>query len=213
MKVNDMIKSKLILTDVDEVLLHWTGAFTRFIKEHHDIIPSRVRDDHYIAKWLEIHPDEAFAMVKEFNSSDDFGMLEPFDSAQSVLGKLSDEGFRFVAITSCSSDGIVERLRRQNLVYYFGNIFEEVHCLDFDDDKGRVLSRYPKAIWVEDSMDWAVRGADLGHATFLIDHEHNKSLVHPHIMRVKDWNTIYRHIHLFSDNPEIPASLPVTTEN
>lgn len=206
-----MLSTKLLLVDVDECLLKWTDGFTKFLKNHHDIIPNRVRDDHEIYKWLEIHPNEALKLITEFNSSEYFSMLEPFDSAQEVLAKLSDEGFRFVAITSCSSDGIIEKMRRENLMYYFGNIFEEVHCLDFDDDKGRILSQYPKTFWVEDAVDWAERGADIGHSTFLIDHEHNKWLDDPRIIRVKDWNTIYKLIHSFSDKPKIPEGLVVET--
>lgn len=214
-----MINSKLILCDVDECILHWAEGFTKFLKEHHDIIPNRIRDSHQIYKWLEINPDDANKLVVEFNSSDKFAMLKPVDLSQDVLGKLAEEGYRFVAITSCSSDGVIEKMRRENLFYYFGNIFEEVHCLDFDDDKGRILSMYPKSFWIEDSIDGAERGADIGHVTFLIDQEHNSGLKDPRIIRVKNWTDIYNLIHFWpggvnSDiNSVIPESLKIYIKN
>ena len=203
--------NKLILTDVDECILQWTEGFTNFICDHKDIKVSKERDDHRVYKWLEIHDDEAYKLVMEFNSSNYFSLLEPFACAQQVLPKLYTEGYRFVAITSCSSDSIISKMRRENLQKYFGNIFKEVHCLDFGDDKGEILLQYPKAIWVEDAMEWAVRGADLGHSTFLISHKHNETLVDPRIVRVNNWHTLYNIIHSFTSEPEIPQGLEVVS--
>lgn len=201
---------KLILTDVDEVILQWTKGFTDFLHTHHDIIPDRIRDDHHVYKWLEIHQDHAYDLVMEFNSSHHFAALQPFDGAAKILPKMHREGWKFVAVTSCSSDSIIAQMRRDNLHKFFGDIFTEIHCLDFSDDKGDVLSSYPKTIWVEDAMEWAVRGADLGHSTFLINHKHNETLVDPRIVRVSDWHTLYNIIQSFTGIPEIPESLEVT---
>lgn len=191
---------KLILTDVDESILQWSAGFTKFLYNRHNFENIRPRDDHRVYKWLEIHPQEAMDLILEFNLSDEFGLLEPFDGAETILPKLYDDGYKFVAITSCSSDGIIEKMRRENLMYYFGNIFEKIYCLDFDADKGQILNQYPKSFWVEDSSDWAERGADIGHLTFLINHEHNKRLNDPRIIRVDDWHTIYNTIRSFDEN-------------
>jgi 5'(3')-deoxyribonucleotidase len=188
------LPARLILTDVDEVVLHWTDAFTDWLKTYKNIFPTKYRNDHYISKWLEIHPDDACELVVEFNSSKHFGVLEPYDCASIYLPKLHAEGFKIVAITSCSSHNFVADMRKMNLRKYFGDIFETVHCLDFTGDKGEVLATYPKAFWVEDSDHWAVVGADIGHTTFLVDHLHNKHLNDKRITRVSNWYEIYTKI-------------------
>ena len=191
--------NKLLLTDVDECILQWSTGFIQYLYDYHGFTDIKKRNDHYVSKWLEIHPDEAVTLVTEFNRSHYFAALEPFDSAHIVLPRLYNEGYKIVAITSCSSEGIVAEMRRINLQRYFGNIFSEVHCLDFFDDKGEVLNRYPKTFWVEDSIEWAVRGADLGHTTFLINHLHNESLDDPRIVRVDNWLDIYNMIGELAD--------------
>ncbi|NJO61548.1 MAG: hypothetical protein HC836_25860 [Richelia sp. RM2_1_2] len=193
-----MLKNKHLLCDVDECILQWTNGFTKFLHQHHNIIPSRIRDDHSVYKWLEIHPEEAHNLVTEFNSSHQFAALEPFDGAQKILPKLYNEGYTIVAITCCSSDSIIAAMRRENLHKYFGNIFQDIICLDFYDDKKAVLSRYKNAFWIEDNMEWAVAGADLGHKTFLINHKHNESLNDSRIIRVDDWHIIYSMIYEYN---------------
>jgi hypothetical protein len=86
--------AKLILTDCDEVILHWTDAFTNWLKTEKSIFPTKYRNSHYISTWLDIHPDEACDLVVEFNSSKHFEVLEPYDCATDYLPKLHSEGAR-----------------------------------------------------------------------------------------------------------------------
>lgn len=193
-----MLKNRTILSDVDGVLLHWINGFTNFLHQHHNIIPTRIHENHAIHEWLEVHPDKANELIMEFNSSYHFSMLEPLSSAHSVVPKLYNEGYSIIAITSCSSESTIAALRKKNLQKYFGNIFENVYCLDIHDDKKGILEQYKNAFWIEDTMKWAVTGAELGHKTFLIDHSYNRFSDDPRVSRVKNWHIIYDMIYDFN---------------
>ena len=203
---------KLILTDVDECILQWTDPFIRFVNEKYNVYPKAGRNSHLIYEWLEVHPDKAYEMVIDFNTSHHFGALEPFNSAAKYIPMLHNEGYRFVAISACSDSDHVAEMRKANIAKYFGNIFEDIFCVGFHQGKKSVLEKFPKSFWVEDAMQWALVGADAGHQTFLIDHEHNKLLIDPRIIRVKDWHTIYNLVRSYNEDDNIPEGLQIVTE-
>lgn len=181
---------KLILSDVDEVLLHWKKDFDTFIQSK-GIVPSKPWTSHELHEWLEIHPDEAQALVGEFNGSKHLAALEPYKYSVECVTKLHKEGWRFVAVTACGDTDFISETRRKNLQHHFGSIFQEIHCVSYQQGKIDILKSYPNTWWIEDNFTWAQAGADLGHKTLLVDQPHNQHHYDDRIRRVQDWREIY----------------------
>ncbi len=202
-------REKMLLVDVDGVLLHWVNGFTKFLLEQHDITVPENQNSHYIHEWLEVHPDAALKLISDFNASHHFSLLEPLNQSDEFLPMFYEEGFRIVAVTSCSSDTKIGEMRRENLHRYFGDIFETIHCLDLHQCKSDILKQYPKGYWVEDIPSWALKGAEAGHLTFLMDHSYNRSFKDSNVIRAKDWYMIYQFVHALTKHEKIIKNLKI----
>src|ERR1700691_4181714 len=129
---------KLILTDIDEVILKWQDSFYVWflknkIKNNNIITKLGIRPD--FDQWIDIYPDNFNDTIITFNKSESFGKLIPYDSALVELPILKNLGYKFIGITACGVDVTTKTLRRNNLEYYFPGIFEEIHfskCILFD---------------------------------------------------------------------------------
>ena len=105
-----------------------------------------------------------------------------------------EHGYIFHCITSLSLDINAGRLREMNLRKLFGKTaFEQIICLDTGADKHAALSAYQDSglWWVEDKIENAIVGHDMGLNSVLMEHGHNMTFEHPNIPRVKNWREIY----------------------
>jgi hypothetical protein len=129
-----------------------------------------------------------------FNESADIGFIPPLRDAIQYVRKLHEEhGFVFHAITSLSLDYNAVRLRKMNIRNLFGETaFEEIVCLDTGADKDEALERYRDTgcVWVEDKVENAEVGLQLGLNSFLMGHDHNADYDGDAI-RVQNWKEIY----------------------
>ncbi len=91
---------KIILTDVDGVLLNWGYAFKVWMAErgHH------IKEDVYnVAQMFDIERADSKKLVRHFNESAHIGFLPPLRDAIHYVRKLHEEhGYVFHAITSLS---------------------------------------------------------------------------------------------------------------
>ena len=90
--------------------------------------------------------------------------------------RLNEEhGYRFICITSLSTDKNAQKLRRMNLEKYYGEVFDDIVCLPTGSDKHEALAPYQDSQlwWIEDKPE----NADVGHAyglkSILVEHGHN----------------------------------------
>ena len=119
--------------------------------------------------------------------------------AQYYIKKLHEKKqYRFVAITSLSSDPYAKLLRERNLKKIFGpNTFKEVICLECGADKDEALAaaadKYPGAVWIEDKAENADVGASLDFDTYLMEHAHNMKY-RGKARVVKNWEELYKKI-------------------
>ena len=135
--------------------------------------------------------DRAEELVYEFNTSSYMIDVPPFRDAISGIGKLKENGFRFIAITSVGGDYNTERLRKINLEDHFGkNTFIDVICID--GDKRKYLEPYKDSglFWLEDLEKNAKLGLELGLKPLLMDHQYNKTCNIDGIIRVNNWTDI-----------------------
>lgn len=167
---------KIILTDVDGVLLDWETAFYEWMKNKgYDAKNEGVYNMEAV---FEMRQDKTKALIKEFNNSAWMGYLQPLRDARSGVAKLVEAGYTFYAITSISLDLNTKKLRQRNLDNVFGkDVFTKLVCLDTGADKDDALAEYKDSglYWIEDKTMNANLGARLGLKSIIITHKHNSN--------------------------------------
>ncbi len=190
------MKRKLILTDIDGVVLQWGKTFGHYIKEM-GLVPDThiIRPAYKVEKILNISREEAFTLIYEFHHSKYFTDLVPYADAFMYINHLAKEGYRFIAITACgkANNKIIYDNRYKNLNKYFHNIFEDLHIMPLGESKAECLSKYKNAYWIEDSLKNAITGLEFGHFTFFINREEDlrDQGSHPMITEFSSWKEIY----------------------
>jgi|ERR1700691_520457 len=184
---------KLILTDIDEVILKWQDSFYVWflknkIKNNNIITKLGIRPD--FDQWIDIYPDNFNDTIITFNKSESFGKLIPYDSALVELPILKNLGYKFIGITACGVDVTTKTLRRNNLEYYFPGIFEEIHFSDINKDKDTFLKMYPFSWWIDDRPKHLDIGYNFGHNCLLYSQNYNLSCQDSRFTRVNDWHQI-----------------------
>ena len=192
MKYND----KVILTDADGVLLNWEYAFCCYLEQRGHTQIENGNWEYDIAKRFGISRNEAIKHVKVFNESAAMGFLPALRDAMYYVKRLHEEhGYVFRCITSMSLDPNAKKLRQMNLEKLFGKTaFEELVCLDTGAAKDEALAPYKDSglYWIEDKMENAQLGANLGLKSILIEHGFNMNDTVPQgIIKVVNWKQIY----------------------
>lgn len=187
------LSEKLILVDCDGVILDWVYTFDRWMKRNGYV---KIRDDVYdLAEAYVIPKAESKKLVKAFNESANIGYLPPLRDAVKYIKKLHEEhGFVFHCITSLSLDPYAAKEREYNIKRVFGETaFEKIICLDTGADKDEALAEYKDTgcLWVEDKVENAECGHNLGLNAVLMEHDHNCDYYHGDIPLVKNWKEIY----------------------
>lgn len=188
MKMNE----KVILVDCDGVLVDWVYAFDEFMKRHGYV---KIRSDVYeLSECYGLEKIEMKKLVRMFNESAAVEYIPPLRDAIKYVKKLHEEkGFVFHCITSLSLDPFAAKARERNIKALFGETaFEKILCLDTGADKDEALEPYRDSgcLWVEDKVENAIVGYEMGLNAVLIAHFHNKDYVEP-IVRVQNWKEIY----------------------
>tara|TARA_B100001057_G_scaffold386156_1_gene393006 strand:+ start:1748 stop:2341 length:594 start_codon:yes stop_codon:yes gene_type:complete len=190
-------KSKIILTDIDGVVLNWEYAFGEYM-EFQGHQPVEGHNKFYSVRQKYNLPTDSSGdlVIKTFNESAAIGFLPPLRDAQYFIKKLHEQyQYQFVAITSLSLLPYAQQLREKNLKKLFGdNCFKEVICLDTGADKDEILlqysRKYPGAYWIEDKPENANVGAVLGLKSILMEHGHNMDY-EGQAKVVVNWEEIY----------------------
>ena len=188
--------SKVILTDVDDVLFDWTADFEQWIVENTPYRPTEsLRRFWNIEVWLGISIDESRDLIRRFNSDERYWPnFRPMPGEKESITELKNMGYKFVAITACATDSWTYEHRFQNLRREFGDAFDTLHCVGQSHPKTPFLARYRPTFWVEDKWQHAVDGADLGHTSFIIDYLHNQQKEDDRIVRVSNWCEIVDYV-------------------
>lgn len=191
--------NKIILTDADGVLLNWEYAFCTWMEQHGYTQIENGNWEYDIAKRFNITKDEAKAKVKVFNESAAIGFLPALRDAMYYVKRLHEEhGYVFHCITSLSLDESAYKLRKMNLEKLFGpTAFTKLICLDTGADKHEALEKYRNKgyYWIEDKMENAVAGQEVGLKSILVEHGFNMNDTIPEGMyKAVNWKEIYEHI-------------------
>lgn len=186
---------QLILTDIDDVVLDWYSGFKQFLAKNTNIKPPEVAHNYDLSVNLNVDKHTASELVNKFNASDDFYDLKPCRDAEHWLPMMTSE-YKFVAITCGSSkyfDLKVGQVRKaQNLEKYFPGVFSDVIVLPLTADKTETLKQFFPSVWVENSLENAIKGAKCDHRTFLFDYPYNRNYNETNITRVTNWAEIFK---------------------
>ena len=190
-------KNKIILTDVDGVLLDWEEGFGVWM-EHHGHKPVegykkmyKIRDRYGLS-----YDQAGDNFVRQFNESAAIGFLPPVRDAQYYVKLLAEKHqYRFLAVTSLSLDPYAKKLRTRNLMKIFGSdTFIDVICLDTGADKDEILvdlaNTYKGNWWIEDKPSNVDAGIDVGFKGILVEHGHNMDYEGSAVV-AKTWEEIY----------------------
>ena len=200
------ISNRIILTDVDGVLLEWEHHFTKWmlqktlfdgqgVRYHpYRLLPDK-QNTYEMAERFGVTKDEIRKHIREFNRSAWMGTQRPMSESQTWVKLLAAEGWTFIPITSQTSDIPAQQLRKRRLGELFGeHIFTNYHILGTGADKDSALAEFHNTglYWVEDKPHNAVAGLKYGLKPILIDHPYNQDFEHPGILRVSNWKDIHQ---------------------
>ncbi len=187
---------KIILTDVDGVLLDWETAFERYAIARGYAFNENKRIVYSMGVQLGIPDEEARKLISDFNHSPEFGRIEPYRDSVEYVKRFKGEGWRFVAITTAGEHPDTWPLRRKNLDDVFGpGAIDELYVLPLNGDKGVELVKYRDSglFWLEDKPSNAVLGYQYGLRPLLMSTFHNQGY-NGGVWRVNTWRDIYRTI-------------------
>jgi len=189
-----MDKQRVILTDVDGVLLDWEWAFGIWMQERGYVQRPNAKDYYTIHDQFEnLTLTEAKKFTRLFNESAAIGFLPPLRDSVYWIRRLNEElGYRFICITSLSTDINAQKLRRMNLEKYYGDVFDDIVCLPTGSDKHEALDKFvgTEYFWVEDKPENADVGFERGLRSILIEHGHNMKHQCPYPI-AKNWREIF----------------------
>ncbi len=207
--------NRIILTDVDGVLLEWEHHFTEWMLQRSyfenevgegyvgkKVYPYKLLDNkedtYEMAERFGLTKTEVRKEIREFNKSAWMGNQPPILESQTWIKLLAAEGWTFIPITSQTSDIPAQLLRKKRLGELFGDhIFTNYHILDTGADKDSALAEFHNTglYWVEDKPKNAVAGLKYGLKPILIDHPYNRDFNHPEVIRVSNWKQIHSLLH------------------
>ena len=195
------MSNKLILVDVDGVLLDWKNGFLQFMAI--EGIIEKDNSKYHVWEWMEtkdkkeIDEEKGRFMIEFFNRSAWMRFLDPLRDVVDIVKALKAKGYEFKAITSMHTDKPAQELRKMNLAEIFGEgTISDITFLPTGADKTEALSKYEGsgAWWIEDKVENAKIGKDLGLTPIIIEHEYNKDQYVHEIPTAKFWSTVYKHI-------------------
>jgi len=198
--------NRIILTDVDGVLLEWEHHFTKWMLQRtlfdekgaryhpYRLLPNK-ENTYEMAERFGLTKPEIRKEIREFNRSAWMGTQRPMYNSQTWVKLLAAEGWTFIPITSQTSDKPAQELRKRRLGELFGDhVFTNYHILGTGADKDSALAEFHGTglYWVEDKPHNALAGLNYGLKPILIDHPYNRDFNHKEIIRVNNWQDIHQ---------------------
>jgi FMN phosphatase YigB (HAD superfamily) len=183
----------MILTDCDGVLLNWEYAFNVWMERKGYTLVENHQYLYNIGERYGINKQRGKDLIRDFNESAMIGFLPPLRDSIEYVQKLHREhGYVFHVISSLSLDPSACQLRTQNLQKLFGEtVFDGFTYLDTGADKDDALAKYKdkEYYWIEDKVENAEIGLNVGLKSILIEHGFNMDC--KNIPRVKNWRELY----------------------
>ena len=146
--------NRIILTDVDGVLLEWEHHFTKWMLQRtlfdergaryhpHRLLPDK-QNTYEMDERFGVTKDEIRKLIREFNRSAWMGTQRPMLESQTWVKLMCAEGWTFIPITSQTSDIPAQKLRKKRMGELFGDhVFTNYHILGTGADKDGALAEF-----------------------------------------------------------------------
>ncbi len=187
--------NKIILTDCDGVLLNWEGAFTNWMSMRGYSVDLLNRREYHMGKRYGISSEEKDRTVRAFNESAWMKYLNPLRDAVYYVDLLHRKhGYTFHMCTSLTTDEYAQKLRIENIERLFGKTaFTKYIFCDTGADKDEALEPYRDSgyLWVEDKVENAELGLQMGLDSVLISQPWNSNRNNDHIPIYANWKQLY----------------------
>jgi FMN phosphatase YigB (HAD superfamily) len=187
--------NKIILTDVDGVLLNWHEPFQRWVNEEHGLVGGTDPEHrvYSLATRYGIDEERMHQLVLEFNRSAAVGFLPPYADSLHYVKRLAEKGWKFITITSMGGNRYSEQLRIMNLERVFGHVFIDHNFIDLNVPKDDILRLFAgtEHWWIEDKPCNAEAGIALGLRSILLRHDHTEEYENNELLIVDRWKHIY----------------------
>jgi len=190
----------IILIDCDGVLFDWESSFHRFMLRYGYVGEQYDETKYNMSERYGLHRDFSDRLVKHFNESAFMSSLSPLRDSVKYIRKLHDEhGYTFHCITSQSNLYQAQQLRIQNLEKTFGkDVFDGFTILNTGDDKDKALESWKDSglFWIEDKLENALVGKNLGLNPILVRHNYTDiiEVAEAEIPCYWRWSLIYNYI-------------------
>ena len=185
--------NRIILTDVDGVLLDWEKHFSRWMSSRGFQQVEGAEKMYSMYERYGISREKKEELIREFNSSAWMATQEPMPDSQTWVKLLHAEGWTFIPITSQTWDIPAQKLRKRRLQELFGGtVFSNFFILDTGADKDSALAEFHGTglWWVEDKPENAEAGLRYGLRPLLYNHSYNQDYQNQEITRVNNWKHI-----------------------
>lgn len=186
-------KRKCVVLDTDDVLLDYTPMFGKFVQKHYNIQPQSVlpTSEGY-AEWLQCSDRDIDNFVEHFNESAwEFGTLPPIQNSVQCLKDLHSTGAALVVVSKCGRNGHAIPLRKANLYNVFGDVFSDIHILQYCESKTETFRKLSEVYNVRAVLDDNTQNIDdalkLKLPSFLFIREQNADSAHKY-NSFRDWN-------------------------
>jgi hypothetical protein len=179
-----------ILTDVDEVLLKWKPTFDRFLEDQHGIkVPENYRNKR-VDEWL---GEKTWDYVNQFNGDPThFSCLPAYEDAALWVPRLHQEGWTLIAITAAGRNDAAFQMRQANLKSQFGDIFDDLHHVDYEEGKDCWLEKYHPTWWIDDSWTHILTGLKYNHNCIHMVRYWDSEHFNENVARAGSWEDVYR---------------------
>jgi FMN phosphatase YigB (HAD superfamily) len=132
---------KILITDIDEVLLDWSDSFDKFLRENYGYDECHLRDNpKRLWEVVGVHERDIGGIMNIHNDSPTFAQLD-YKNDSAILKNHYKKFDKIIAVTSCGSENSIQQKRIQNLKYKFGDIIDEIEFLDFLNPKHEALEK------------------------------------------------------------------------
>jgi len=188
-------KNRIILTDVDGVLLEWEKHFADWMLTKGYRQKVGKEKVYSMDKRYGLTKKKKEDLIKEFNNSAWMGTQSPMPESQTWVKLLHAEGWTFIPITSQTTDIPAQELRKRRLKELFGGtVFENFIILDTGAHKDDALAEFHGTglWWIEDKWSNAKKGLEFGLRSLIYNHTYNKKFYDKSITRVNNWKHIYQ---------------------
>jgi 5'(3')-deoxyribonucleotidase len=186
--------NKILLTDIDDVVLDWTAGFKHFVELKLGRTITGKPTTPTMEEWLGLTYPEIRKLIDEFDrNNEDFGNLKSMRLSEIYLNKLKNDGYDIVAITASSTKPESMKRRKDNLLKEIGDIFTYIHFVNRSEEKREYLKLYKPTFFIEDKIANGLMAIEEGHKGIIMCQSTNGAHenCYKNLTWVNNWKEVY----------------------